>query len=153
MSDVADESVDVVTTRSVLIYVQDKPRAFEEFYRDLRPGGRVSLFEPINKFARDNRLPTEFWGYDAPEIAVVVAKVTAAYDAVGQPPSENRDVELRREGSPGPARGAGFPFVRLHYEAAIEAGPPIGGPVQMGNVLPLLREPAGTRTSRLWRRS
>jgi arsenite methyltransferase len=41
-------SVDVVTTRSVLIYVQDKQRAFEEFFRVLRPGGRISLFEPIN---------------------------------------------------------------------------------------------------------
>jgi hypothetical protein len=34
--------------RSALIYVSDKLRAATEFHRVLRPGGRVSLFEPIN---------------------------------------------------------------------------------------------------------
>jgi len=43
-----DESVDVVITRSVLIYVKEKSEAAQEFFRVLRPGGRVSLFEPIN---------------------------------------------------------------------------------------------------------
>ena len=43
-----DESVDVVVTRSVLIYVEDKTEAAREFRRVLRPAGRVSLFEPIN---------------------------------------------------------------------------------------------------------
>src|SRR5206468_10723036 len=40
LSPIGDESVDVVTTRSVLIYVEDKARAFREFYRVLGPGGR-----------------------------------------------------------------------------------------------------------------
>jgi ubiquinone/menaquinone biosynthesis C-methylase UbiE len=52
LDDIADESVDVVTTRSVLIYVDDKESAFREFHRVLRPGGRVSLFEPINRLNR-----------------------------------------------------------------------------------------------------
>jgi SAM-dependent methyltransferase len=43
-----DASVNVVTTRSVLIYVEDKEAAAREMWRVLRPGGRVSLFEPIN---------------------------------------------------------------------------------------------------------
>lgn len=43
-----DRCVDAVVTRSVLIYVVDKARAAEEFHRVLRPGGRVSIFEPIN---------------------------------------------------------------------------------------------------------
>ena len=47
-------SIDVVLTRSVLIYVDDKVEAAREFQRVLRPGGRVSLFEPIN--SRDLRL-------------------------------------------------------------------------------------------------
>jgi arsenite methyltransferase len=52
LDDIAAESVDVVTTRSVLIYVDDKESAFREFHRVLRPGGRVSLFEPINRLNR-----------------------------------------------------------------------------------------------------
>lgn len=47
---IPDASVDVVTTWSVLIYVADKRRAFAEFFRVLKPGGRASLFEPINRF-------------------------------------------------------------------------------------------------------
>jgi arsenite methyltransferase len=43
-----DDSVDAVVTRSVLIYVDDKAEAAREFHRVLRPGGRVSIFEPIN---------------------------------------------------------------------------------------------------------
>jgi arsenite methyltransferase len=46
---IEDASVDAVTTRSVLIYVADKARAFGEFFRVLRPGGWISLFEPINR--------------------------------------------------------------------------------------------------------
>ena len=49
-----DASVDAVVTRSVLIYVDDKPEAAREFFRVLRPGGRVSIFEPIN--SRNTRL-------------------------------------------------------------------------------------------------
>jgi arsenite methyltransferase len=51
-----DASVDAVVTRSVLIYVEDKGEAAHEFARVLLPGGRVSLFEPINK---DNLLLTD----------------------------------------------------------------------------------------------
>ena len=50
---IADASVDVVTTRSVLIYVKDKAAALQAFYRVLRPGGRISVFEPINVLMRD----------------------------------------------------------------------------------------------------
>lgn len=40
-------SVDVVMTRAVLAYVADKPAALAEFYRVLKPGGRISIAEPI----------------------------------------------------------------------------------------------------------
>jgi ubiquinone/menaquinone biosynthesis C-methylase UbiE len=42
-----DASVDVVTTRSVLVYLANKPKAVREFHRILKPGGRVSIAEPI----------------------------------------------------------------------------------------------------------
>ena len=70
-----DASVDVVTTRSVLIYVEDKPAAFRAFYRVLRSGGRFSLFEPINNYFPWD--PTEFWGFDATPVADLVEKVWA----------------------------------------------------------------------------
>ena len=50
LAPLGDESVDVVTTRSVVIYVKEKQRAFDEFHRVLKPGGRLSTFEPINSF-------------------------------------------------------------------------------------------------------
>src|ERR1700678_583470 len=52
LSSVSAGSVDIVTTRSVLIYVKDKAAALREFHRVLRPGGRISLFEPINVLVR-----------------------------------------------------------------------------------------------------
>jgi ubiquinone/menaquinone biosynthesis C-methylase UbiE len=44
---IADASVDVVATRAVLAYVADKSGALREFLRILKPGGRISLAEPI----------------------------------------------------------------------------------------------------------
>lgn len=72
---VPDASVDVVTTRSVLIYVADKTHAFHEFFRVLRPGGRISLFEPINNYFSDT--PDEFWGFDATPVRELVQKILA----------------------------------------------------------------------------
>ena len=42
---IADASVDVVTTRSVLMYLADKRAAFTEIARVLRPGGRFLCLE------------------------------------------------------------------------------------------------------------
>lgn len=44
---IQDASVDVVATRATLAYVADKASALREFHRILRPGGRISLAEPI----------------------------------------------------------------------------------------------------------
>ena len=43
-----DSRFDAVLTRSVLIYLTEKPAAVRGLYRVLRPGGRASIFEPIN---------------------------------------------------------------------------------------------------------
>lgn len=44
-----DAAFDVVTTFCVLIYVPDKRRAIDECFRVLRPGGRVSILEPVHQ--------------------------------------------------------------------------------------------------------
>lgn len=44
---IPDSSADVVVTRSVLAYVFDKTAALREFHRVLKPGGRISLAEPV----------------------------------------------------------------------------------------------------------
>jgi arsenite methyltransferase len=85
-----DNSVDIITMRSVLIYVQDKQRAFSEFYRVLRPRGRLVFFEPIYRYRALNRFgdppPDQlFYGYDARAISSIVDKVRAVFDRY-QPP-------------------------------------------------------------------
>jgi SAM-dependent methyltransferase len=50
-----DGAIDVIATRSVLIYVPEKAEAAREFFRVLRSGGRFSVYEPIN------RRSTQLW--------------------------------------------------------------------------------------------
>ena len=46
---IADESADRLTTRAVLAYVADKASAAQSFLRVLKPGGRISIAEPIDQ--------------------------------------------------------------------------------------------------------
>jgi arsenite methyltransferase len=59
LSAIATESIDVVTTRSVLIFVEDKLRALKQFYCVLKPGGRTALFETVNR--SEQWRPSEIW--------------------------------------------------------------------------------------------
>jgi len=65
MGAIDDGSVDAVTLRSVLLFVTAKERAFTEFERVLKPGGRLSVYEPIGDFTREMQFPEEtFMQYD-----------------------------------------------------------------------------------------
>ncbi len=84
LHDISDRSVDVVTTRSVLIYVDRKDRAFAEFFRALRPGGRISLGEPINRFCYPEPRG-RFLGYDVTPVVEIADKLEAFLDREERP--------------------------------------------------------------------
>ncbi|HET6549325.1 MAG TPA: class I SAM-dependent methyltransferase [Solirubrobacter sp.] len=113
---IPDASVDVVTTRSVLIYVDDKAAAFAALRRVLRPGGRISLYEPINvlMFPEPHG---RFWGYDVTPAADLAARVSAAFAAMGRPAMvgfDDRDLFRLVE-------AAGF--ARIHVETHADVEP------------------------------
>lgn len=122
LSQISDEAVDAVTMRSVLIYEPNKENAFAEFYRVLRPGGRLSVFEPINRFGRDDS-PNRWGGYDIAPVAEIAGKLRQVYAAI-QPPSDpmldfdERDL-LRF------AEAAGFNEVWLQLNVAIGPAQPL----------------------------
>lgn len=47
LTGIGSAAIDVVTTRAVLAYVADKCAALREFFRVLKPGGWISIAEPI----------------------------------------------------------------------------------------------------------
>jgi len=118
LAGIADASVDVVTTRSVLIYVPEKAQAFGEFFRVLRPGGRLSSFEPINRFGMQER-NEGFWGYPSDGLGDLAQRVERVYAEI-QPPSDpmldfdERDlIKL--------AEAAGFFPVELELHAVVKS--------------------------------
>jgi arsenite methyltransferase len=122
LAPLTDASVDVVTTRSVLIYVADKQSAFQEFARVLRPGGRVSIFEPINRFART---PALTWaGYDLGAVPDLARKLVAVYEAI-QPPDTDPMLDFDERDLVAYAEAAGFQPIELQLEAEIGPLPPV----------------------------
>lgn len=138
-----DASVDVLTTRSVVIYVREKQRAFEEFFRVLRPGGRLSIFEPINSFEYPQ--PEHRFGrWDVTPLADLSNRVKSYYRSVADDGTlvdfDERDL-LRW------AEEAGFAEIALDYEARIEPGEQIRDWTSFENssgnpLAPTLREAA-----------
>lgn len=118
---IAGASVDVVTTRSVLIYVADKGQALAEFARVLRPRGRISLLEPINRFAR--REGDTFAGYDLSPLGDIGGKLRAAYHAL-QPPDSDPMLDFDERDLIQYAAEAGFFPIHLVLEADIDRPAP-----------------------------
>jgi arsenite methyltransferase len=116
---VPDASVDVVTTRSVLIYVKDKARAMREFYRVLRPAGRMSLFEPINVLM-SLADPDRYLGYDVTAVSTLAARVKALYESI-QPPGADPMVDFDDRDLVRHAQDAGFPRIDLELQVSVAA--------------------------------
>ena len=113
---ITDCRVDVVTTRSVLIYVKDKAAALREFHRVLRPGGRVSVYEPINVLMHD---PDRFLGYDITPIKPLVDKVEALYQSI-QPPGEDPMLDFDDRDLVRHAEQAGFAQIDLELRVTVK---------------------------------
>jgi ubiquinone/menaquinone biosynthesis C-methylase UbiE len=126
LSAVPPGSVDAVTTRSVLIYVEGKQRAFDEFYRVLKRGGRLSIFEPINRFG-EPQPPHLFWGWDVAPIMEIAGKVKAVYrhlqplDTDPMMNFDERDLIVYAEKS-------GFEKIHLELEAEVTPVKEMPGP-------------------------
>jgi len=106
-----DASVDVVTTRSVLIYVDNKHGAFEEFHRVLRPSGRISIWEPINSLTYPEPA-NEWFGYDVSSVRELADKVKKTYSSL----SATLDAMLNFDERDLFAHAEQAGFVELHLE-------------------------------------
>lgn len=111
-------SVDVVTTRSVLIYVEDKAAALREFCRVLKPGGRISLAEPINRLMGwDDH--TRFYGYDIRPVMALGEKVDAVYQSI-QPHGKDPMGDFDERDLVRHAEDAEFPVIDLELRLTVK---------------------------------
>jgi ubiquinone/menaquinone biosynthesis C-methylase UbiE len=121
---IASGCVDVVTVRSVLIYVRSKQACFHEFARVLAPGGRLSLFEPINRFAQVEWTGDRMFGLDISAVADVVEKLRAVYlEAV--PPETDPMLDFDERDLVAFAESAGFVQIDLTVTAEVRPADPV----------------------------
>jgi arsenite methyltransferase len=119
LAPIADTSVNVVTTRSVLIYVKEKEQAFREFYRVLRPGGRLSMFEPINRYFG---YPSS-WPYDEGPYQALGERVRAVHRLIHPPDDPMMDFDERDLLAY--AAAAGFREVALEVRVDVRPAEPL----------------------------
>ena len=124
LSELNDGSVDVVTTRSVLIYVKDKLSAFREFHRVLKPGGRLSIFEPVASF-KEPEPPGIFLGCDVTAVEDLAERIKAFYHQA-QPRDSDPMHDFGERDLVRCAEEAGFAETALEFRAEVARGNPPG---------------------------
>ncbi len=89
-----------------------------EFFRVLRPGGRASLFEPVNVLmsAAD---PDLFYGYDVTPVKELAARVQALYASI-QPLGADPMVDFDDRDLVRHARDAGFSEISLELRVSVK---------------------------------
>ena len=101
----------------MLIYLADKPACFGEFHRVLRPGGRLSVYEPINAFAVGTGSDGRF--FDFAPVADLAGKVKALYADL-QPPDTDPMLDFDERDLLRAAEHAGFTEIHLEPRVDIE---------------------------------
>ncbi len=114
---IPNESVDAVTTRSVLIFVADKAAAFREFYRVLKPGGRISLFEPINRYGLDA------FKYNVAPVLDLAQRLRDFYRRL-QPPDSDPMLNFNEHDLIAHCEAAGFIDPHLALHILVRPAPP-----------------------------
>jgi arsenite methyltransferase len=122
---IPDASVDAVTTRSVLIYVKDKPAAFHEFLRVLKPGGWLSIWEPINKFNETYRQGEYWWRWDAAAPVRDLAERMRDHFHKLQPPDSDPMLDFDEIDLLRTCEDAGFHRIKLVHQVDIRRGQPL----------------------------
>jgi SAM-dependent methyltransferase len=120
LSSIPTASVDVVVERAVLLFIDDRGRAIAEYHRVLRPGGRLSLGEPLNVWMSADR-PGYLWGYDVTEVTDLERKLFEVERESGAANDDllcgfdDRDLIVM-------AHDAGF--LRIDMQSDLSLGPP-----------------------------
>ena len=118
LSTIPNGSVDAATTRSVLIYVHAKQKAFDEFHRVLKDRGELSIFEPINRFAVSDWKESRFGGFDVTPVADLAQRVEAIYTRI-QPLDTDPMMDFDERDLVRQAEKAGFSEVYLELQIEI----------------------------------
>jgi len=116
LSHFADASVDAVVFRSVLLYIANKEKCFTEFYRVLKPGGRLAFHEPINSFKGIAWQDRSYLGIDLSPLGELADRFLSYYrftkDDAEDPMTNFDERDLFRL-----AEEAGFENVEMEYWA------------------------------------